>query len=439
MRTSFYTKKSLKKIKKKVLVFPCGSEIGLEIFHSLKWSTFYELYGASSVSSNHGKYVYKHYIEKIPYVHSNNFINELNKVVTQYKIDYIFPAHDSVVLKLAQNQDKIKAQIIGSPYSTCKICRSKKSTYQLFRNKILTPKIYSLNNEKLTYPLFLKPEIGQGSKGTNIVNSKQEIRFFLKKDPSLLILEYLPGAEYTIDCFTDSKGCLLFVGGRERIRISNGISVNSKPIIDKEFEEIANFINNTLKFRGAWFFQLKKNINNKLCLVEIAPRIAGTMCLYRNLGINFALLSLFDVEGIKVKVIPNKFNIEVDRALFSRYKTSLIYKHVYVDLDDTLIINKKINPLLIAFLYQCRNNKIALHLITKNNNNIKNKLEKYHIIEMFDEIILVQKDQNKSEFIKKNPSIFIDDSFNERSEVFSKLNIPIFDIGSIDCLINWND
>lgn len=427
------------KIKKRVLVFPCGSEIGLEILHSLKWSTFYELYGASSASSSHGKYVYKHYIEKIPYVHSDNFIDELNKVVARYKIDYIFPAHDSIVLKLAQNQDKIKAQIIGSPYSTCKICRSKKYTYQIFKDAILTPKIYSLKDKGLTYPLFLKPEIGQGSKGTYIANSKDEIRFFKKRDPSLLILEYLPGTEYTIDCFTDSKGRLLFAGGRERIRVSNGISVNSKPIIDKEFEIIANLINNKLKFRGAWFFQLKRNVNNRLCLIEIAPRIAGTMCLYRNLGINFALLSLFDAEGINVKVIPNKFNIEVDRALFSRYKTNLIYKHAYIDLDDTLIINQKINPWLIVFLYQCRNNKIALHLITRNSNNIKNELNKYHISEIFDEIILVQKDQSKSKFIKKSPSIFIDDSFNERAEVFSQLNIPIFDTGSVDCLINWNN
>ena len=43
--------------KNNILVFPCGSEIGLEINNALKWSTHIELFGASSVD-DHGKYVY---------------------------------------------------------------------------------------------------------------------------------------------------------------------------------------------------------------------------------------------------------------------------------------------------------------------------------------------------------------------------------------------
>jgi len=53
---------------KRVLVFPCGSEIGLEINKALGHSIHFELIGASSVPSNHGKFVYKNYIEGIPYI-----------------------------------------------------------------------------------------------------------------------------------------------------------------------------------------------------------------------------------------------------------------------------------------------------------------------------------------------------------------------------------
>ena len=116
--------------KKRVLVFPCGSEIGLEINRSLAKDIHFEMFGASSVP-DHGRFVYKNYIEGIPYVNSEDFIFSINKVCEEHLIDFIVPAHDSVVLKLAQNVDKLKAIVITSPLETCEIARSKKKTYEI--------------------------------------------------------------------------------------------------------------------------------------------------------------------------------------------------------------------------------------------------------------------------------------------------------------------
>ena len=52
--------------------------------------------GASSIS-DHGEYVFKTYIPNIPFVEDAAFIPALQKVCDDYKIDFIFPAHDSVV------------------------------------------------------------------------------------------------------------------------------------------------------------------------------------------------------------------------------------------------------------------------------------------------------------------------------------------------------
>ena len=106
--------------KKRVLIFPCGSEIGLEINRALANDIHFELFGASSLP-DHGKFVYKNYIEGIPYVEDNNFISTINNICEEYSIDFIIPAHDSVVLKLAQNAEKLKAKVITSPLETCEI------------------------------------------------------------------------------------------------------------------------------------------------------------------------------------------------------------------------------------------------------------------------------------------------------------------------------
>lgn len=421
----------------RVLVFPCGSEVGLEIYHALKFSRHVELYGASSVPSNHGKYVYNNYVEGLPYVGEQGFIEGINDIVDEHKIDYIFPAHDSVIIELSEKRAELHAKIVTSQQETCTVCRSKMATYEKFNALIPVPEAFNTEHENIKFPVFLKPDIGQGSKGTHLADSRKEMEFYLSKDASLLILEYLPGKEYTVDCFSDRSGNLRFAGARERIRIMNGISVDTKPVFDDEFTRIAEIINYKLCFRGAWFFQLKENKNGELALLEIAPRIAGSMGLYRNLGINFPLLSLYDAANLDIEIVLNEFDVRMDRALYSLFKTDIHYDNVYVDFDDCLILEGSVNPKLIAFLYQCFNNGKKLHLLTRHGGDLSETLHTYRLDSLFDTITHLDKGDFKSRYIKGRKAIFIDDSFSERFEIKTALGIPVFAPDAIECLMRW--
>jgi predicted ATP-grasp superfamily ATP-dependent carboligase len=425
-----------------ILVFPCGSEIGLEIYNSLKWSSFINLFGASS-ASDHGEYVYKNYIGNLPMVESEDFITRLNKVIDKYKIDFIFPAHDSVVLKLAENQSAIGCQVITSPVETCKICRSKKQTYETLKSVVRVPRVYNSKKKDLKFPLFLKPEVGQGSKGIFKALNAKDVEFYLEKDLTLLLLEYLPGREFTVDCLTDRYGQLSVIAPRERLRVINGISVKSKPISDKRVIDIASKINQKLKFRGAWFFQLKESADNELVLMEVAPRIAGTMGLTRVRGINLALLSIFDRLNLDINIINNHYKIEIDRALISRYNIELDYKKVYIDLDDTLIVKGEVNPWIVTFLYQSLNKEKEIHIISRHKQRFNEDTQEFliaHKLASFSELVIdVPQDREKYEYIDANEAIFIDDSFSERNKVFKKLNIPVFDVSSIEALLDWRN
>ncbi len=424
-------------MKNNVLVFPCGSEIGLELHKSLQYSTHFHLVGASSLA-DHGSYVYVDYIEGLPFIDSDDFISTINKIVTDRDIKYIFPAHDSVVLKLAQAkaEGKLACEVITSHFDTCDVARSKKKTYETFADIIPVPKLYQI--EELTedmFPLFLKPDIGQGSKGTYKATNIEDVKFFKSKDPSLLIMEYLPGSEYTIDCFTDKNGKLSFCEGRERTRISNGISVNSARVNDSRFKILAEKIQAKLKFRGVWFFQVKENTDKEFVLMEIAPRVAGTMGLTRAKGVNLALLSLFDAEGSDVEPIENNHNLVIDRALYNSYKHDIKYQHVYLDFDDTVIVDGKINILLMAFVFQCINKDIQVHLITRHKQVLEETLEKYRIRNIFDEIIWIQDEREKHTYIENKDAIFIDDSHAERKKVFEEHGIPVIDPHAVESLM----
>jgi predicted ATP-grasp superfamily ATP-dependent carboligase len=423
---------------KNVLVFPCGSEIGLEVYKSLCFSTHFDLFGGSSVE-DHGQYVYENYIGSLPFVDDQDFIKKINEVIDTYKIDYIIPAHDSVILRLAEAADagEIGCEVITSNLITCEVSRSKSRTYDLLKNKVELAKVFeSIDGVKDNeYPVFLKPDVGQGSKGTVLAKTPEEARFYIAKDPTLLILEYLPGDEYTVDCFTDRSGELRFCEGRKRNRIAGGISVNSSTVIDPRFEEIANIINGCIEFRGVWFFQVKVNSNGKLALMEIAPRIAGTMGLVRAKGVNLVLLSLFDRLGFDIEVIENSYDMTIDRALQNVFKHNIKYSHVYIDYDDLIIYRSKVNPVIIRFLYQSINNGLQLHLITRHGDDLQSSLETYRLQNLFDEVIRVKDGDHKYQYIKEKDSIFIDDSFEERSAVAEHLKIPVFDAHMVDGLM----
>lgn len=424
-------------MKKNVLVFPCGSEIGLEIHRSLYVSTHFNLIGGSS-GDDHGMFVYKNYIDGIPFVDDPGFIKKINEIVAQHNIDFIFPAHDSVVLELARARERgeLACEVVTSPAATCEIARSKRKTYEHFDGVVPIPKVYDRKDVgDAELPVFLKPDVGQGSKGTYLAKDGHDIEFYVEKDPSLLLLEYLPGKEYTIDCFTSKDGRLLFCEGRQRRRISGGISVNSESVDDPRFEKIASQINRRLAFRGVWFFQVKEDEKGELVLMEIAPRIAGTMGLVRAKGINLAILSLFDAMGYEVDVFENTCSMVIDRALQNVYEHDIDYRHVYLDFDDLVIFEGRVNPMVLAFVHQCINKKIPVHLLTRNKGDLHDLLKQHRLEGLFDEIIWIKPEEEKHPYIKEKSAIFIDDSFAERKKIHDAHGIPVFDAHMIEALI----
>jgi len=424
-------------MKKNVLVFPCGSEIGLEVYNSVKNSLHFELYGLSSVS-DHGKFVYKNYIEGIGFYDDLDFFDKLKEIIVKYNIDILYPTMDSVITKIKSYEFDLGVYIVGPSAHIANICESKRDTYNLLMDHIRVPKLFT-KDDSLIYPIFIKPNIGYGSRNVlKVVRKEQLINIDLEEN---ILCEYLPGQEYTIDCFTGLNRDLLFVGARERSRTMNGISVNTKTsvVLTNEFKSIAMKINEIIPFVGAWFFQLKKDLNGIPCLLEVACRFAGSSSVHRIQGVNFALSNLFITIGVEPVFIINEIEIELDRSLNSTYKINLEYDTIFIDYDDTIICDEKVNPDAIQFIFEAHNKHKKVYLITKHKGNLNKSLEKYRLKNLFDGILHLKEEEEKASYIVKNnyeKAIFIDDSFSEREKVFLKLNIPTFSIDCINSLIN---
>lgn len=418
-----------------VLVFPAGEINAVEVHDSLASCVNINLFGASSVS-RHGPFIFKNYISGVPKIDDEDFILEFNKILKKFNIDVIFPTHDSVAEYFSQNQGNIHAKIIVGDRETSEICRDKQKTYDMFLNYDFTPKQYKRFDTN-DLPIFIKPKIGQGSVGAMKINKISDVDNIDLRD--YVMVEYLPGIEYTVDCFTDKNGELLLTSPRSRDRVMAGVSVSGRNReLTKEIETIASTINNKLKFTGLWFFQIKSDINGKFKLLEISTRTAGTMCLTRARGANLPLLSVYAALGYDVKILVNKYNVLMDRTLISRYKIDYEYKNVYFDFDDTLVINNQVHLYSIMFLYQCVNSHKNIYLITKHDGDIDATLKKFNIDKkMFKKIIHLPLNDSKSISINPEKAIFIDNSFSEREKIYNEYGIPVFDVDTIEVLLDW--
>ena len=417
-----------------VLIFPAGEVNSVEFHDALSTCVNIELYGASSID-RHGSYVFKNYILGLPLISEENFIDKFNDLLIDKKIDVIFPTHDTVVKFFADNRDKIKAKIICGDKYTSDICRDKKKIYELFKDEKFCPTVYS-SIEK--YPVFIKPRDGQGSVGSKLIKSKEDILLNINLS-DYVICEYLEGKEYTVDCLTDKDGKLRYISPRSRKRIFAGISASGETEeLTKEIEDIARIINSKLNFLGLWNFQIKQNSSCEWKLLEIASRGASTMGLTRAKGVNLPLLSVYTAMGYDISVTPNQYNVKMDSTLIRRYKIDYEYNTVYFDLDDTLIINNQVHLPSIRFLYQCKNQNKTVILITKHEGNVEETLLRYCINpNLFDKIINIGADEEKADYINSAKAIFIDNAYQERIKIQEKYNIPVFDVDGIEFLLDW--
>lgn len=420
----------------RILIFPAEGANAIELHDALSTCVNTEVYGASSVE-RHGRFIFRNFIGHVPPICDEHFVEVFNHILTKNSIDLVFPTHDTVVRYLAARQEQLAARVLGGDLRTTEICRSKIRTHECFADCDFVPRRVMNPAEATDYPLFAKPDEGQGAVGARRIDCPEELQTI--DFDRYLVTEYLPGEEYTVDCLTDAQGALRYVSPRSRERLMAGIAVagRTQPVTG-EIEQMARTINERLHFVGLWYFQIRRDAAGVFRLMEISARCAGTMCLTRARGVNLPLLSVYAALGYDISVHENPYQVRMDRALIGRYEIDYPYDTVYIDFDDTITLNGAVNLNVIRYLYQCRNQHKRIVLLTRHAEVIGETLKRYALSELlFDEIVSVSDAKSKSSFIDPRRAIFIDNAYKERDEVARVCDIPVFDVDGVEFLLDW--
>lgn len=304
------------KNKYNVLVVPAGSGMAYSAINKLKEDSKINVISADADKLAPGLYL-SNKAYKIPPFSDKKFYDSLLTIIKKEEVDIIIPALDPILLDFSIKRKLFRsygAITLISNSNTIKITRDKWLTYKKLKNHVPFPNSFiALHDINIDYPLFIKPREGSGSKNTYKIINCKDLDFYFNSIHNPIIQEYLPGKEYTVDCLADKQGNLAVCISRERIETKCGISIKGKIVKFAEIQEIAQKITENLKFFGPFFFQLKEDQCGKLKIMEINPRISGTMSLSSASGINIHSLAVRMAMGEKISILPIKSGIYVTR------------------------------------------------------------------------------------------------------------------------------
>ena len=146
------------------------------------------------------------------------------------------------------------------------------------------------------YPVIIKPRRGSGSRGIRQIDSADELAL-VTADEDVLVQELLPGEEYSVDVLADRHGRVVAAVPRIRARVDSGVAVAGRTLCDDELEGFARDVVTTLGLPFVSNVQIRRNRDGAPALLEVNPRVPGTLALSVASGVDMMRLAVDSLRG----------------------------------------------------------------------------------------------------------------------------------------------
>ena len=151
-------------------------------------------------------------------------------------IEMLLPTVDSELFPVAMARERFEAMGVTLPISPAeclRLCRDKQLLLERVKGEVPVPAFEPLTQEAAdrvdSFPRFVKPRLGAGSRGVAKIVRREDLET-QPKDGSVILQEYLPGEEYSIDVYVRRDGVVVGAVPRERMKVDSGIAVASRTV-----------------------------------------------------------------------------------------------------------------------------------------------------------------------------------------------------------------
>ena len=303
-----------------------------------------------------GRYLSKNFIT-IPFASDDSFADRVLRVCREKNIQIVMPLVTKELLPLSNHVKEFELagiKILLSSTASLEIANNKSRLYEFLQWRgIAVPAFRVIETvdqlkdaaEELGFPekqICFKPSVSNGSRGFRIIteqineldllfNHKPGSTYIRLNDairilssgtfPELLISEYLPGDEYSVDCLCNHGEPVLLVP-RVRKRTINGITVEGEFIKEETIIYYCKQIIKELQLHGNIGIQVKKSEAGQFLILEINPRVQGTISAAWGAGVNLPVLAV--KQEMRLPVTPDELQVKWGTK-FSRYWEEVFY------------------------------------------------------------------------------------------------------------------
>lgn len=292
---------------------------------------------------------------QVPRATDSNYVDRLIEICQKEKVDVVLPFMSVELLPLIDRKAEFEA--IGTKVSvsdrySVELTTNKYKFYAFLKEKGLpVPKFALVRTadelisacEVCGYPnnaVCVKATELSGSRGIRIVQpgvSRFDIlfgekpnSFFTSMDellatlkereamPEMMAMEYLPGMEGSVDLIAEN-GKILYMAYRE-----STVNLHSIPQVGElkdnpEAYEIAEKVIKALGFSGSADLDFKNDAEGHPVLMEINPRIAATMRIFKEGGVNLPYLRIKHLLGEKLPEVQIKYGVKMKRRYLEMF------------------------------------------------------------------------------------------------------------------------
>jgi carbamoyl-phosphate synthase large subunit len=264
----------------------------------------------------------------VPRGTDREYIPKILKVARDEGIDVIVPLATYELENLADNIkdfEELKIKVMVSDADKLRAVNNKgELARKLSGTGLATPDSIMVTTvedfvkavKKLGYPdkaVCFKPQIGSGGRGFRVLDASADsfsLLFNGKPDntfttleqilpilksrahiPKLVIMEYLPGKEYSVDILCQNGKCYSVIP-RSREQVKLGISFIGTVEKNEELIELSRKIIHETGLSYNINLQFKCDENGAPKLIEINPRLSGTVFLCVAAGVNLPYLGV---------------------------------------------------------------------------------------------------------------------------------------------------
>ena len=239
----------------------------------------------------------------VPRGDDDGFVDSLLEICERDHIDVLVPTVDSELIPVAERFEDFAARgtaVLSASLATLERCLDKWVLLQACGSEVSVPRGGLLDAtfepSSLDWPMLAKPRRGSGSRGIVLVEDAAMFER-LPRDATLLVQEYLPGPEYSVDVLAYRDGHVAAAVPRSRLKVDSGIAVAGCSLLRPSLQTAAEAVARAIDLTCVANVQFREDAAGVPRLLEVNPRFPGAMPLTVASGVNMPALAVTELIG----------------------------------------------------------------------------------------------------------------------------------------------